>query len=188
MKLLEKYIVENRENFGMEEPDKGHFDRFEEKHRNFQSKQDRFSWKFMLQAAVVTLLVVLSALWVYDNLIDPPDDRASLTLADISPEYREAEIYYTTLINRRYNEIRSFDFHENSAEQEIVINELAEMDTIYKSLEEELDAERGNHMVISAMIRHYQLKLDIMGQILEHLYEVQTEENLKIKEDENISI
>jgi hypothetical protein len=188
MNLLEKYISENRENFALEEPDKGHFDRFEEKHRNFHRKHDRFSWKFMLQAAVVTILVILSSLWVYENLFAPSNKKATLTLADISAEYLEAEIYYTTLINRKYNEIRSFDFSENSTEQELVLNELAEMDTIYKSLEEELDAERGNHMVINAMIRHYQLKLDIMSRIVDHLKEFQTEENLKIKENENISI
>jgi hypothetical protein len=39
---------------------------------------------------------------------------ALITLADMAPEYREAEIYYTALINRKYNEIKSFDFHSNS--------------------------------------------------------------------------
>jgi hypothetical protein len=188
MKLLEKYIIENRENFDLKEPDEGHFERFDKKHRNFHRQQDKFSWKFMLQAAVVTLLVVLSSLWVFENLLAPSNKRETLTLSAISTEYMEAEIYYTTLINRKYNEIRSFDFHENSTEQEILLKELSEMDAIYKSLEEELDAERGNHMVISAMIRHYQMKLEIMGQILEHLNEFQTEKNLKVKEDENISI
>ena len=144
-----------------------------------------FSWKYLLQAAAVTILLVLSSLWVYENVISRTDEGTTLTLADISSEYEEAEIYYTTLINKKYSEIRSFDFPENSREQELVLQELAEMDSIYKSLEEELDAEKGNYMVINAMIRHYQLKLDIMSQILELLNEVQTTETIKKEDHEN---
>ncbi len=188
MKELEKYITDNREKFNREEPEKGHFERFESRQADYRKRSDSFSWKYMLQAAVIALLIVISTLWVYEKISGIDEDTTLITLADISPEYREAEIYYTALINRKYNEIKSFDFHSNSREREILLQELSEMDTIYKSLAKELNAERGNQMVISAMIKHYQLKLEIMSRILEHLYQVQSDEQIKSENDENIRI
>jgi hypothetical protein len=134
---------------------------------------------------LIAVLVVLSSLWVYERIFPTEAEPGMLTLADISAEYRDAEIYYTSLINSKYNEIKSFDFHENSREQKILLKELSEMDKVYRSLEKELDAEGGNYMVINAMIRHYQLKLDIMNRILEHLYEIH-ETGLTGEEDETV--
>ena len=188
MKKLEKYIIDNRENFDREEPQEGHFERFAERQADYRKRSGSFSWKYMLQAAAIALLFVISSLWVYEKISGSDKDATLITLADIAPEYREAEIYYTALINRKYNEIKSFDFHSNSREQEILLQELSEMDTIYKSLEKELNAERGNQMVISAMIRHYQLKLEIMSRILEHLHQVQYDEQFKSENDENFRI
>jgi hypothetical protein len=172
MKSLEKYFSDNRDRFDLEEPEDGHFERFTSKLKNLRRDPGRFSWQKMLQAAAIAILVVLSSLWVFERIIPSADEPGILTLADISAEYGEAEIYYISLINRKYNEIKSFDFHENSLEQETILRELSEMDRVYRSLEKELDAEGGNFMVINAMIRHYQLKLDIMSQILDHLYEI----------------
>jgi hypothetical protein len=188
MEPIERYIIENRDRFDLEEPREGHFERFESKRQNIPGKPGSFSLSYLLKAVAVTILFALSSIWIYESLISQANIKTTLTLADISSEYRDAEIYYTALISRKLKEIKSFDFHDNSREQKIVLEELSEMDTIYKSLEKELDAERGNHMVINAMIRHHQLKLDIMSQLLEHLYEFQTAEKSKTENDENITI
>lgn len=188
MDPLEKYIISNREKFDPEEPDQGHFDRFLRKQESLRNRPSVFTWKYMLQAAAVTVLVVISTLWVYEKLTGTQENTVIIRLADISPEYGEAEMYYTSLINRKYNEIRTFDFRNGSGEHKMLLKELSEMDTIYKSLEKELNAERGNQMVINAMIRHYQLKLDIMNSILEHLYQVHNEEQLKTEDDDAIRI
>lgn len=188
MDLLEKYIIENRDKFDLEEPEPGHFERFAAKHGKQGNRGMNFTLKYILQAAAVTLLIALSSLWVYDRIAGGLQGRQVIDLADISTEYREAEIYYTSLITSKYNEIKSFYFQENPREQEILLRELSEMDTIYKSLRKELNTERGHQMVIHAMISHYQLKLDIMNRILEQLYQVQMEEKLKTEDDETIKI
>ncbi len=188
MKELEKYIVENRGKFDLDEPSDGHFERFAQRQALSGNKTAGFSWKYMLQAAAVAVLFILSSLWVYERITGGTDEGELITLADIAPEYRDAEIYYTAMINNKYKEIRSFNFQNNSTEQEVLLRELAEMDTIYKSLEKELNQERGNEMVINAMIRHYQLKLEIMSRILEQLYQAQPAQTIKSEEDANITI
>ncbi len=188
MKKLEKYIIDNRERFNREEPYEGHFERFSGRQANYRKRSGIFSWKYMLQAAAIVLLIMISSIWVYEKISGINEDSAMITLGDISSEYREAEIYYTELINRKYDEIKSFDFKSNSREREILLQELSEMDTTYRSLEKDLNAEKGNQMVISAMIKHYQLKLEIMSRILEHLYQVQSDRQIKSEKDESIRI
>ncbi len=130
----------------------------------------------------------MSSLWVYEKFSAGAKEMSLITLADISPEYGEAEIYYTALITHKYNEIKTFKFFDNSKEQEILLKELSEMDTLYESLKKDLNVEQGNQTVINAIIRYYQLKFNIMAQILEHLYQVQSLDKLNTKNDEEISI
>ncbi|MFP4366848.1 MAG: hypothetical protein ACLFQA_07115 [Bacteroidales bacterium] len=187
MHRIEKYIIDNREKFDLEEPDEGHFDRFMDRQVENRKNTARFTWKHMLQAAAVTILLVMSSLWVYERFTGDELDNGFITLAEIDPEYREAELYYTSLINHKYNEIRSFDFPDNADEREMILKELAEMDTIYRSLEEELNTEGGNPMIINAMIQHYQLKVNIMNQILDHLHQVHNAEESKIYETSSVN-
>lgn len=187
MHRIEKYIIDNREKFDIEEPDEGHFDRFMDRQEANRKSTGRFTWKHMLQAAAVTILLVLSSLWVYERFTGDKMDSGYITLAEIDPEYREAEIYYTSLINNKYDEIKSFDFPGNAGEQKMILKELAEMDTIYRSLEEELNTEGGNPMIINAMIQHYQLKVNIMNQILDHLHQVHNVEESKKYESSHVN-
>ncbi len=188
MDELEKYIRENRERFDHAEPAEGHFERFAVKRDLAEASDSPFRWRYILQVAAITLLLVLSALWVYERVTGPSHDHDMITLSDISPEYREAEIYYTAMISRKYEEIKSFDFYDNTREQEILLSELSEMDAVYRSLQKELSAEKGNQMIISAMIRHYQLKLEIMSRIIDHLYEIKHGDHPKAENNESISI
>ncbi len=190
MKKIEKYIIENRDEFSTEEPEEGHFERFLDRQQDQRKKRAVFSWKHLMQAAAILLLVTLSSLWLYERIVSPDDEHPSagyITLADIDPEYRDAEIYYTALINRKYSEIRSFDFNYPE-EREVLLKELAEMDSIYKSLEEELNDEGGNQMIVDAMIRHYQLKLEIMSRVLDQLYQVRSAVNDTEKDKAGIII
>jgi hypothetical protein len=173
---LEKFIIESRDEFNIEEPRKGHFERFSQKQRaRGHFGQPGFNPVFLVKAAAVILLIMLSSLWLYEKLPAGSAllNRGSLTLADMGTEYRDAEIYYTSLINEKYKEIGSFEFG-NTCERDFILTELAEMDSIYRALEKELNAEKGNLMIVNAMIRHYQLKLDIMGRILDQLHQVRS--------------
>ena len=51
----------------------------------------------------------------------------------------------------------------------MIIKEIDDMDKIYQSLSKELKNDPNNERLINAMIRHYQLKLDIIIDITKQL-------------------
>jgi uncharacterized protein (DUF305 family) len=94
-----------------------------------------------------------------------------ISLQDISDEFGEAEIYYTTLINHKYQEINKLNL-EDPKQKEILRAELQEMDRLFHSLQKDFQANPTDKRIINAMISHYQLKLDVMNQIVTQLKEV----------------
>ncbi|MFP4025285.1 MAG: hypothetical protein ACLFVR_12240 [Thiohalospira sp.] len=188
MKDLEKIINENRSVFDSFEPNEGHFERFEQKlNQLHKSKSKTFTIGFMLKAAVVTLLVVLSGLWVYDQTIAPQPLKEGIALREISPEYSEVEMYYTKLVNQKYSEINDFSFVD-STQKEMLIHELNEMDSIYENLKKDLKINPNDDRVINAMIQHYQLKVEVMNQILGQLQQVKNIEQQKSENYESTNI
>jgi len=171
MKDLEKIIHENRSVFDSFEPDDGHFERFEQKLVRYNKKQKSFSYGLLLKAAAVAVLVVISGLWVYDKLNPAIESRNGLALHQLSPEYNEVEIYYATLASQKFNEISSLEFADSS-QKNMLLTELKQMDAVYENLKRDLKNNPSDERVINAMIQHYQMKVDIMNQILNQLHQV----------------
>ena len=167
MKDINKIIQENRNTFDSLEPEDGHFARFEDKLKDFHTKKNTFSIGYLLKAAVVAILVVLSGLWVYDNF-NAQSINNGIALRDVSPEYNEVEIYYTQLVNQKYKELNQCQFID-STQKSILMQELTEMDKMYENLKKDLTTNPGDERVINAMIQHYQLKVEVMSQILQQL-------------------
>ncbi len=171
MKDLEKIIHENRSVFDSFEPDDGHFERFEQKLARVNKKQKSFSFGLLLKAAAVAVLVVISGLWVYDKLNPAFESQNGLALHQLSPEYNEVEIYYATLASQKFNEISSLEFADSS-QKNMLLEELKQMDAVYENLKRDLKKNPSDERVINAMIQHYQMKVDIMNQILNQLHQV----------------
>lgn len=83
MKTIESIIRENKD-FFEQEPSDGHLERFNRllEARFRKSAPKRSIVPYLLRAAVVTLLVTLSSLWVWDNFLSP--DSRRMTLGDVS--------------------------------------------------------------------------------------------------------
>ncbi|MCH7657934.1 MAG: hypothetical protein IIB05_06400 [Bacteroidetes bacterium] len=189
MKNIDKIIRNNRELFDTAEPDEGHFNRFAARLKRQKRKNRSFtSYTFLLKAASVAILVALSFLWTYDNLIKPSPERSGISLSEISDEYREVEIYYKQQVNLRYGQIRDMDVFSDSRQKAILLKELSDMDSIYTNLRIELETSPKNERIINAMIEHYQLKVDVMNQILRQLEQIKNENPIKIENHESNQI
>lgn len=188
MNDLEKYLFENRKALDAAEPRSGHFDRFADKLERQHRKSKIISLPYLLKAASVIILVVLSSLWAYDNLIRNSSSSRGLSLGDVSPEYKEVELYYTSMVNLKYNELDQMDFESDSLQKEILLNELADMDLIYNNLKEELRTNPNDERIINAMIEHYQLKLEVMNHILYQLKQIHNETLINEKKYESTKI
>ena len=186
MKDLDKIIQENRSEFDSFEPNEGHFERFEQRLYELNKKKKTFTIGYILKAAVITLLVVLSGLYVYDTF-SPHVMKDGIALREVSPEYNEVEIYYTKLVNQKYSEINQFQFID-STQKSMLMKELSEMDLIYDNLKKDLITSPNDERVINAMIQHYQLKVEVMNQILNQLQQAKNINQQKSENNESTEI
>ncbi len=185
MKTIEDIIRENKDFFDAE-PSKGHLERFnallEVRFRKEAPK--RSIVPYLLRAAVVTLLVTLSSLWVWDNFLSAGSKR--MTLGDVSPQYQEVENYYIHQVNLMEGELTTLDF-SNQEQKEMLLSEMKSMDSVYVSLQKELKANPNDERIINAMIEHYQTKVDVMNYIISQLKSLRNE-NQNMKENEKVSL
>ena len=96
----------------------------------------------------------------------------------------EADMYYTSQVNARYDQIKEFDF-ENSEEKTVLLNELKDLEVYHRQLMNDLETNPDDDQVINVLIRHYQIKLEVMDQIIIQLNQVKKETS---KKNENESV
>jgi hypothetical protein len=171
MNKLEKQIQSHRHRFDNQEPPAGHMERFEQKlqHRQWRSLFSRIP--YAVKAAALIALVALSSILIYEQARTFYLQNRVISLEDISEEFGEAEFYYTSLINTKYREIDRLNM-DDPKQKEMLMAELKEMDRLFHSLQKDFQANPKDERVINAMISHYQLKLEVMSQIIEQLEEV----------------
>lgn len=180
-KSLEDIVEENRSLFDDLEPYEGHLERFRKKLNSKAQKDIKSIVPYLLKAAVVTLLVTLSSLWLFDNFIVPLGKNVKISR--FSPEYKETEAYYMRQVELKENELYELDFSSNPEQLEMLQKELTEMDEVYSQLQKDLKKNSNDQRVINAMIDHYQTKLNVMSYIVNQLKEVQSE-NSNIEDNE----
>ncbi|MBK9389177.1 MAG: hypothetical protein IPN68_02925 [Bacteroidetes bacterium] len=187
MKTIEEVVNNSRNFWDDQEPEEGHFERFSVKlelRRQARSVK-RSIVPYLLRAAVVTLLVTLSSLWTWDHFIRP--DSRRMSLGQVSPQYKEVENYYIHQVNLMQDEIVNTDIQNSPEQKEMLISELKSMDSVYVSLQKELKANPNDERIISAMIEHYQTKLEVMTIIVEQLKAIR-KDNTNIEENEKITL
>jgi len=162
MSDLEKYLIENRHRFDLDEPEQGHFERFRAQLGNERNRRNPFITFLQVAASVAVLLT--SGLVIFQQ--NRSGDK--MAVRDLPAEVEEASDFYARQVNYRYEQISGFKF-ESEKEKEILLEELTEMDGYYKQLLSDLDANPGDERAINALITHYQTKLEVMDQILEQL-------------------
>ncbi|HOB84652.1 MAG TPA: hypothetical protein PKX27_12940 [Bacteroidales bacterium] len=187
MKNIEDIIRNNRDLFEDTEPPKGHFDRFSTKleERFHVQGVKRSIVPYLLKAAVVTLLVTLSSLWIWDNFLSSEGKR--MTLGDVSPQYREVENYYIHQVNLLENEINTTAIIDDPEHKDMLKSEMRSMDSVYVQLQKELKANPDDERIISAMIEHYQTKLEVMSYIVNQLKSIRDEQE-NINGNEKVSL
>ena len=175
MNTIEDIIKNGRSEFDGREPSDGHFERFSFRlaTRLHAGKAKRSIVPYLLKAAVVTLLVTLSSLWTFDHFVRP-NLKTKMTLSEVSPEYREVEKYYVQQVNFVENEFSSLNL-STPEQKEVLMKEMASMDSVYVELQKELRANPDDQRIIDAMIRHYQTKIEVMTYILDQLKEIKAE-------------
>ena len=162
MSNLEEYMKNHRAEFDTDQPREGHFERFGQRIR--QPPVRRINFRHALQIAA-SVAIILASGWV---IIKQSKSGDKVAQSEIPAEMLETEEYYATQVSSRYDQIQDFIF-ENSGEKAKLLDELKNLDEFQQQLVRDLELNPDNDQVISAMIRHYQMKLDVMDQIINQL-------------------
>jgi len=150
--------------FDIYEPAEGHFDRFTERlelstHNKRPSKERNLKWYLM--AASIALVV---SLWYNFK-----PDVAGYELADVSPEMKETQSYFTFVIN---NEINQINGQQNADNKFIIDNALTKVQSLeeaYEKLTIELKNSGFDKRIINAMIFNYQQRIEILQDLLNQI-------------------
>ncbi len=172
MSNLENIIRSNRSAFDEEEPAAGHEDRFLARLSRLRPRKATISTEMILRLTAVVVLALLTTLWLFDKYTG----KKPVGLGAVSPEYREVEIYYTSLVNSKVEELNKTGVLNDVYPKNMLMDEIAEMDAVYDSLRKELIKYPNDERIIDAMIVHYETKVEILTRLLDLLKNLQTEQ------------
>jgi hypothetical protein len=167
MSKLEKFMKEKRLLFDTDTPADGHEERFLQKLQRVPARHVNF--RHVLQVAASVAIILASAFVLVRQ------NRSGDKVADtgIPQAVQEADIYFASEVDARYNRIREFNF-ENSEEKAVLLDEMKELDTFHQQMMIDLKANPDDERIINALIRHYQIKLEVMDQIIEQLNQIKS--------------
>jgi len=162
---LEKFILNNLEEFDSREPDIKLWNKIESNIR--PRKSIRF--KFILSRAAAVLLIFLISYMInrftYEGF---PKISFSRDKEIEIPELREAENYYTGVLNEKLDEIKPILAACPALEEELNYD-LNQLDSLYSELKNDLKDNIANQEVIDAMIQNYRLRISILEEILSEI-------------------
>lgn len=165
---LEKHIKEQRLLLDSDTPRDGHEKRFMQK-LEYQP-DNRIKPRYVIQVAASVAIIIASAFVI----ISQNRSGGKVAKTEVPENILEADIYYTSQVNARVDQINDFSF-DNAEEKRVLLNELKELDIYQQQLINDLNANPDDDRVINALIRHYQIKLEVMDQIIYQLNQYKTE-------------
>jgi len=187
MNELGDLIKKNKSFFDKDEPDAGHFERFENKLLKMKQRKSLLQRSYQaVRIAAVVVLVVISSIWIFEKLY--PNNNNKIALGEISQEYKEVEFYYTQLYQNKLDELNKVKTIDPELEAELIKNEFKELDSIYNTLQKELGNNKEDERIINAMIGYYQTKVELLNQIIHQLNDIKTEKSTTNSEDNKKSI
>ncbi|MDT0691795.1 DUF4179 domain-containing protein [Salegentibacter sp. F188] len=165
-------------NFDNSEPEKGHRDRFSQKlqDKNPSAKKrirGRSLWApFTGIAAGLALLVFLGGTLFNSEAMEKSGD-----LASVSPEMKQTQEFYTSLIESELKEIQEEKSPETEAIVKDALKQMEKLDTEYAKLKKDLLKSGKDNRVIYAMINNFQQRIDLLNTVLTQIEEIKQLKN-----------
>ncbi|MBT8317174.1 MAG: hypothetical protein HKP59_06085 [Lutibacter sp.] len=171
-----EHIFKNLENqFDLEEPSIGHFNRFEARLNKTTTPKKNF--KLFSYVAVAASIVLLFGVWLGTSF-----SSSGMELATISPEMQETQSYFVSVIK---NELATIENERNNDTEQLINDALLQINKLedqYSKLTLELKESTEDKRIIYAMISNFQQRIDVLQSLLiqiEDLKQLKTQNNEK---------
>lgn len=185
---LEQFVANNRNDFDSEAVPMGNWEAICEKLSKNEQKNPPLSvirnqnWKrYFGVAASVILLISVGAFGgiYYSRTNQMENDIAS----KINPEYNDTENFYIRKVSYKLNELSKFQQNNE------VKNDLDQIDLFIQELKKELlvAPKNSKEQIVKNMIANYQIKLDILDKVLQHVQNNQ-QDSTKLNDQKNEKI
>jgi len=157
--IANKIMQENK--FDIHISPKGHEARFLNKLDSRVLNKKKKTKSKTLWVAIAAGLALLISLWF--NFVNY---KTSYELADVSPKYKETQLFFTTSIQR---EIKQINEQKNESNKEIInttLKRVTQLEEEYQSLMVELQESGFNKRVVNAMIFNFQQRIEILKELV----------------------
>jgi hypothetical protein len=196
---LKEFVSENREDFDVFEPRPELWQEIcsELKTQSFQEKASReeakvisinfgerlnFSTDFLFMRVAATIVLLLACgitLWMVkqnspaaNKTVAAASEQAQLN--QIAPELAEVEVYYTSQINKKREELSDYDMKILGLDEARSIDrELARLDSSYTQLKTQLYTTPNTDQVMGAMVQNLQIRIEVLNRQLEVLKKIE---------------
>lgn len=178
------FIQEHQEEFDTLEPSA---DAWKGINSVVQKDRSRFDAKVMLRIAA-SLFFILGAAWLAleigtkssDELVQeeasPTENSYEYAFSGISEELAEVEHFYVSEVAQKESELLNYEVDDELMVEVTLLNEE------FEALKIEMGQSADPMKVVEAMINNYQLRLEILQQIL---HQIEREKNLQNGKDES---
>jgi hypothetical protein len=163
---FENYFSET--DFDFQEPENSHFERFESKLKS-SKKRDAISWKWLSVAASILVMIGFG--------LGKMQQKSTIDLADISPKMEEVQGYFVSTIHQKTNLLEKNKTPENELIIKQTLMQLEGLEKEYQQLLKELNKEGNQQKIINYMIENYQLRLEILENMLKKINQIKKFKN-----------
>ena len=173
--------------FNNEEPSNGHRDRFSVKlvkHRSEDPNNKGKVRKLWINLFTIAASFLL-ALFIIAEFAGPQAASKNSELASISPEMKQTQDFYTSMIRQELLALNAEKSPETEAIIEDALRQMNRLENQYEKLKEDLVQSGKDNRVIHAMIQNFQQRIDILNDVLHQIEEIKT---LKTQDHENTII
>jgi len=185
-KGLEGLIKKHREEFDDLEPSPDLWARIE-KHLppQFEETKKReaktFTLGFVLRvaAAVVVVMSIFFALYLRGTR------KEGVDLAAINPVYAKQQVHYTSMIETQRSRLKSIAKSQPELYQQFT-SQIAEMDSTYKELSNDLLTSPNQELVLKQMIRNLEIQTQVLTQQLKVISQYNDMKNEENNDSKNI--
>ena len=156
---LDNIFKELENQFDIEEPSIGHFNRFESKLNTITTPKKRY--RLFSYVAVAASIVLLVGVWLGASF-----SNTGMELAGISPEMEETQSYFVSVIK---NELTTIENERNSDTEQLIndaLEQITKLELQYNTLTLELKESAEDKRIIYAMISNFQQRIDVLQSLL----------------------
>jgi len=171
---FEKFIKEHREEFDSELPADKVWENITNK-LAADTKSIRYSWVW--KAAAILFFGLSTYLFIDKNI----NETISKYTSSEQGQFENTEAYYNSMISVRKGELEIYISKDSPFYLEFS-TDITELDSIYSQLKEEYDCNQED-IVMEAMIKNLQLRIEIMDRQLQVIQKVQKLTNNKNKDE-----